>query len=117
MASRQKRSAFLLRGDELVQCLSGSGKWQAAVVSEPSSFLVFIAAKHLCPRLSAPPRAQPGLQRTGWLGNPTVAKPRAVASLLALPPRGECPGPHAVVPDMGCDSCCSCISLHSAELG
>lgn len=82
MASRQRHSALLLRGGDLVQCLSGSGKWQAAVVSEPSSFLAFIPAKHLCPRLSAPPR-EPCLQRDGWLGNPTVAKPRAVTSLLA----------------------------------
>lgn len=82
MASCQRHSAFLLRGGDLVQCLSGSGKWQAAVVSEPSSFLAFIPAKHLCPRLSAPPR-EPCLQRDGWLGNPTVAKPRAVTSLLA----------------------------------
>lgn len=61
----KKHSAFLVRGDHLMQCLSDSGKWQAAVVSEPSSFLAFIPAKHLCPRLSAPPRAQPCLQRTG----------------------------------------------------
>lgn len=63
MASRQKHSAFLVHGDHLMQCLSDSGKWQAAVVSEPSSFLAFVPAKHLCPRLSAPPRAQPSLQR------------------------------------------------------
>lgn len=49
-----------------MQCLSDSGKWQAAVVSEPSSFLAFIPAKQLCPRVSALLRAQ-SLQRTGCM--------------------------------------------------
>lgn len=67
MAGCQKHPAFVMRGGHLMQCRSDSGKWQAAVVSEPSSFLAFIPAKHLCPRPSAPPRAQPACRgRAAW---------------------------------------------------
>lgn len=113
MASHQRHSAFLLRGGDLVQCLSGSGKWQAAVVSEPSSFLAFIPAKHLCSRLSAPPRFA-----EGWLSWKPHCGQTPGCHLSAGPtPCSGCPGPHAVVPDMGCDNCSSCISLHLADPG
>lgn len=54
----------------------------------------------------------------GWLAwKPHCGQTQGCHLSAGPTPCSECPGPHAVVLDMGCDSCGSCISLHSADPG
>lgn len=120
MARCQKYSVFPVY-DHGGSCFSDSGKRQAAGVSESSAVRAFIPANHLCPRLPAPPRGQPCLQKTGpdvnrWLEKHSVAKLRTVTFLLAPTPCNGCPQSCGAVPDMEWNNCCSHILLHSADV-